>query len=296
MQVVHTRAEVEAVRRGVARDRVALIPTMGALHDGHLSHVAVARSRVGDREAGGQVWVSIFVNPTQFGPGEDFGRYPRTLELDLAACAAAGVDGVWVPGVEDVYVPGEVETRVEVLGLADVLEGAARPGHFAGVCRVVAKLLGVVRPGVMTLGEKDYQQLCVLRAMVSDLALGVEVAAVPTAREADGLARSSRNAYLDAGMRAKGLGLPRALDAGEVVLRAGASAGEAERVMRVELSEAGVELEGGGYAAVREAETMGAVDGSPCGPVVLLVAGRVSGEGAEAVRLIDNRVVALGRG
>src|SRR4051794_22722760 len=169
---------------------VALVPTMGALHEGHRSLVRAARERAGS------VVVSVFVNPTQFGPGEDFDRYPRTWDADLAALAEEGADVVFHPGVDEVYQPGAAGVTVQPGPLGDVLEGAVRPGHFAGVLTVVAKLFGLVSPDLAFFGEKDYQQLTLIRAMARELALGVEVVGVPTVREEDGLALSSRNQYL----------------------------------------------------------------------------------------------------
>jgi pantoate--beta-alanine ligase len=191
---------------------VVLVPTMGALHEGHRTLVRVARG------LGGSVVVSVFVNPTQFGPGEDFDRYPRTWDADLAALADEGADLVFHPPVEEVYPPGAVGVTVQPGPLGDVLEGAVRPGHFAGVLTVVAKLFGLVRPDVAVFGEKDYQQLTLIRAMARELALGVEVLGVPTVREDDGMALSSRNRYLSAEQR-------RAAAALSAALRAGAAAG-----------------------------------------------------------------------
>jgi pantoate--beta-alanine ligase len=191
---------------------VALVPTMGALHEGHRALVRAARERAG------AVVVSVFVNPTQFGPGEDFDRYPRTWEADLAALAEEGADVVFHPSVEEVYPAGSVGVTVQPGPLGEVLEGAVRPGHFAGVLTVVAKLFGLVGPDVALFGEKDYQQLALIRAMARELALGVEVVGVPTVREDDGMALSSRNRYLDPAQRVAAAGISAAL-------RAGATAG-----------------------------------------------------------------------
>ncbi|CAA9252213.1 MAG: Pantoate--beta-alanine ligase [uncultured Blastococcus sp.] len=191
---------------------VALVPTMGALHEGHRTLVRAARERAAT------VVVSVFVNPTQFGPGEDFDRYPRTWDADLTALADEGADVVLHPPVEDLYPPGAVDVTVDPGPLGSVLEGAVRPGHFAGVLTVVAKLFGLVRPDVALFGEKDYQQLTLIRAMVRELVLPVEVVGVPTVREDDGLALSSRNRYLAADQRAASVTISRAL-------RAGAAAG-----------------------------------------------------------------------
>jgi pantoate--beta-alanine ligase len=188
-----TAALAPARRNG---GRIALIPTMGALHEGHLSLIAAARMRGATR-----IVVSIFVNPTQFGPTEDFAVYPRDESGDLAALARAGADLAYLPDAAAMYRPGDA-TRVRVAGLTDCLCGPLRPGHFEGVATVVAKLFGQARPDIALFGEKDYQQLLVVRRMAADLALTPEVAGVPTLREADGLAMSSRNRRLSAAGRA----------------------------------------------------------------------------------------------
>lgn len=196
IDVVHDRADLRGhVARWRRRDeRIALVPTMGALHDGHLSLVDLAR-RAADR-----VVVSIFVNPTQFGPGEDFERYPRDEAGDIAKLAQAGTDLVWMPRVTDMYRP-DAATTVHVAGLTDGLCGPLRPGHFDGVATVVAKLLIGCAPDVAVFGEKDWQQLQVIRRMAVDLDLPVTIIGAPTSREASGLARSSRNVYLSAAER-----------------------------------------------------------------------------------------------
>lgn len=200
--------ELAAVRaRG---GRVAFVPTMGALHAGHASLMQVARDHVGDD---GAVVVSIFVNPLQFGAGEDLDRYPRTLDTDLAVCGSEGVDVVFAPAVDEVYPGGDPQVTVEPGPLAATLEGASRPGHFRGVLTVVAKLFGLVRPDVAVFGQKDYQQLALVRRMAADLCLGVEVVGAETRREDDGLALSSRNRYLGAEQRQQALVLSRALRA-----------------------------------------------------------------------------------
>jgi pantoate--beta-alanine ligase len=187
---------------------VGLVPTMGALHAGHRALIGAARS------VSESVVVSIFVNPLQFGPREDLSRYPRTLETDLAMCAAEGADVAWAPSVEDMYPGGPARVRVDPGPLGAILEGASRPEHFAGVLTVVAKLLNLVRPAVAFFGEKDYQQLVLVRRMAADLELGVGIAGVPTVREPDGLALSSRNVYLSPAERAQARALSRALFAG----------------------------------------------------------------------------------
>ena len=192
--VVPLRTEVAGWRRAGAR--VVLVPTMGALHAGHLALMARARA------LGQRVVASVFVNPTQFGPNEDFSRYPRDTETDLALLAEAGVDAAYLPEVSGMY-PEHFSTRIEVEGLTEGLCGAFRPGHFSGVATVVTKLLNRVQPDLALFGEKDFQQLLVIRRAVRDLDLPVEIQGVPTLREADGLALSSRNRYLDADERAR---------------------------------------------------------------------------------------------
>jgi pantoate--beta-alanine ligase len=211
LAVVETAADLRKLRADLPGP-VALVPTMGALHQGHRTLVRAARERAGS------VVVSVFVNPTQFGPGEDFDRYPRTWDADLAALAEEGADIVFHPPVDEVYPPGAVGVTVDPGPLGSVLEGAVRPGHFTGVLTVVAKLFGLVRPDLALFGEKDYQQLTLIRAMARELALGVEVVGVPTVREEDGLALSSRNQYLAPEQRS-------AAAAVSAALRAGAAAG-----------------------------------------------------------------------
>ncbi|RBY83456.1 pantoate--beta-alanine ligase [Blastococcus sp. TF02A-30] len=215
--VAETVAELRELVAGLPGP-VALVPTMGALHEGHRTLVRAARERAGS------VVVSVFVNPTQFGPGEDFDRYPRTWDADLAALAEEGADVVFHPPVEEVYPPSGVGVTVDPGPLGDVLEGAVRPGHFAGVLTVVAKLFGLARPDLAFFGEKDYQQLTLIRAMARELALGVEVVGVPTVREDDGLALSSRNRYLDAEQRAAAATVSAALRAGAAAGPQGADA------------------------------------------------------------------------
>jgi pantoate--beta-alanine ligase len=209
--VAETIADLRRLRADLPGP-VALVPTMGALHEGHRTLVRAARERAAT------VVVSVFVNPTQFGPGEDFDRYPRTWDADLAALAEEGADIVFHPPVDEVYPPGAVGVTVDPGPLGSVLEGAVRPGHFTGVLTVVAKLFGLVRPDLALFGEKDYQQLTLIRAMARELALGVEVVGVPTVREEDGLALSSRNQYLAPEQRSAAATVSAAL-------RAGAAAG-----------------------------------------------------------------------
>ncbi|QKW50752.1 pantoate--beta-alanine ligase [Streptomyces buecherae] len=211
----------EALTPHATPGRTAVVMTMGALHAGHASLIRAARARVGDE---GLVTVTVFVNPLQFGAGEDLDRYPRTLEADLELAAEAGADIVLAPPVRDVYPGGEPEVRVTAGPMGERYEGASRPGHFDGVLTVVAKLLHLTRPDVAFFGEKDAQQLAVIRRMVTDLNFPVRVVGVPTVREADGLALSSRNRYLAPAERTTALALSRALFAGRDALAAASAA------------------------------------------------------------------------
>jgi pantoate--beta-alanine ligase len=210
LTVYHDPAALAEVTRTLRRagHPVVMVPTMGALHAGHRALVRAARATPGARTV-----VSIFVNPLQFGPNEDLDRYPRQWDADLAMCREERVDLVLAPSVEAMYPPGS-DTTVVPGPLGNELEGASRPGHFTGVLTVLAKLFGIVGPDRAFFGEKDYQQLVLVQKMVTDLRLGVQVVAVPTVRDADGLALSSRNAYLDAQARAAAVVLPAALSAG----------------------------------------------------------------------------------
>jgi pantoate--beta-alanine ligase len=221
--------------RAAAAGKVAFVPTMGALHDGHASLMKLARETVGPE---GTVIVSIFVNPLQFGAGEDLDRYPRTLDADLKIAEREAVDAVFAPGVEDVYPGGEPQVRVTPGPLADILEGAVREGHFGGVLTVVAKLFGLVQPDVAIFGEKDYQQLALIRRMVTDLNMPIEIIGAPTEREPDGLALSSRNVYLSAEDRALAANLSKALRAGQAAAADGAQAAQA--AAEAVLAEAGI--------------------------------------------------------
>ncbi len=288
MQVVATVRELRrlaAAERAAGR-RIALVPTMGALHAGHLALIRLARERAE------RVLVSIFVNPTQFDDPADLARYPRAPARDLELCREAGVDLVFAPEPEELYPPGE-RTRVEVEGLTQPLCGAARPGHFRGVTTVVSKLLLAARPDVAVFGEKDFQQLAVIRRMVRDLLLEVEIVGAPIAREADGLALSSRNQNLDPEARRQAVALSRALDAAERALAAGErDAARLLQLVRAELARAPrAEID---YAELRDPASLEAAPATLCGPVLLALAVFLRvGDGADAgrVRLIDNRVL-----
>jgi pantoate--beta-alanine ligase len=205
--LVHTRAELASVL-DLAQGEIVVVMTMGALHEGHRELIREARKR------SEFVLVTIFVNPLQFGPSEDFEKYPRTLEADMAACAAEGVSVVFAPGRDDVYPGGAPAITMHPGPLGEILEGASRPGHFSGMLTVVEKLLMLTRADVAYFGEKDFQQLALIRRMVADLELGVEIVGVPTVREPDGLALSSRNRYLSPDQRGAALALSRALREG----------------------------------------------------------------------------------
>lgn len=224
--LVHTRSDLQDHLADVraAGGRVGLVPTMGALHDGHASLMSVARDHVG---SAGAVVVSVFVNPLQFGAGEDLERYPRTLAADVERCAAHRVDVVFAPEADEVYPGGEPQVSVEPGPLATVLEGASRPGHFRGVLTVVAKLFGLTRPDVAVFGQKDYQQLTLIRRMVADLCLDVEIVGAETVRESDGLALSSRNRYLDDDQRRLAVALSASLRAAQTAAPDGVRAAHA---------------------------------------------------------------------
>ena len=204
MQTIRTSEDLTRARANL-EGTVALVPTMGALHAGHIALVEEAKRRAD------KVAATIFVNPMQFGPSEDLARYPRREAEDATMLEEAGCDLLWLPSVEDIY-PDGFATTVSVSGVSERWEGEARPGHFNGVATVVAKLLLSVRPDIAIFGEKDFQQLAVVRRMVSDLNIGVEIVGVPTVRESDGLALSSRNAYLSEDERARAVALPNALN------------------------------------------------------------------------------------
>ena len=283
--LAHTREELAALLSGARRagERIAFVPTMGALHDGHASLMRTARGATS-----GPVVASIFVNPMQFAPTEDLDRYPRTLDADLELCAAEGVDVVFAPSVDEMYPGGfshdSARDGVTVAPgtLADILDGASRPGHFDGVLTVVAKLFGLVRPDLAVFGEKDYQQLTLIRRMVRDLCMGIEIVGAETVREADGLAMSSRNRYLDAEQRRAAVALSRALTAA----RARASYGVPSArwaAMAVLRAEPGLELD---YLALTSPDLGLAPE---AGEGRILVAARVG-----TTRLIDNAPIYFG--
>jgi pantoate--beta-alanine ligase len=246
---------------------------MGALHAGHIALIAEAKKRAD------KVAASIFVNPAQFGQGEDFGRYPRREAEDAAMLEQAGCDLLWVPSVEDIY-PDGFATTVNVGGVSERWEGAARPGHFDGVATVVAKLLLAVRPDVALFGEKDFQQLAVIRRMVVDLGIPVEIAGVPTAREADGLALSSRNAYLTADERKRAGALLKALKKARDAIRDGRAVGSALQSAKQSLVEAGfLKID---YFALVDAGTLEPLE-APRGDMRLIAAAVIG-----TTRLIDN--------
>lgn len=279
MQVVESAREL---RRVVAAARgggqlIGLVPTMGALHAGHLSLVEAAR-----RECGFTI-VSIFVNPAQFGPGEDYQRYPRTLEADLSALTTLEPDLVFVPDVEEMYTAGHA-TFVEVQGPAEPLEGRHRPGHFRGVATVVLKLFNLATPDRAYFGQKDYQQALVVRRLVGDLDLPIEIRVCPIVREPDGLALSSRNAYLDAGQRRQALVLGRSLRLAAELVAAGERRAEKllERMRAMFAAEPQVRVD---YLALVDPQTLADVERVDA-PTLAAVAARVG-----STRLIDNQLL-----
>ncbi len=279
MKIIASIADMQSLAESLRREGKTngFVPTMGFLHEGHLSLMRKARAE------SDVVVVSIFVNPTQFGPNEDFERYPRDVEGDRKKCESAGVDVLFMPTAAEMY-PDNNPMFVTVLGISDILEGKIRPGHFRGVATVVAKLFHIVKPHRAYFGQKDFQQCVVIRRLVQGLSLNVEVIALPTVREADGLAMSSRNSYLNADERRKAAILYRALRAGEELIRAGVHEPDKVRQkMRAELlKEAGVEID---YAEVADPETLKPAENLK-GPIVLLIAARIG-----KTRLIDNLIV-----
>lgn len=257
-----------------AGDRIALVPTMGALHAGHLALLAIARGRA-ERTV-----VSIFVNPRQFAPTDDLDRYPRRESADARALTDASCDLLWLPPVDAMY-PAGFATHVTVAGVGEPFDGVARPGHFDGVATVVAKLFNQVRPDVAVFGEKDFQQLAVIRRLNADLDFGIEIIAAPTQRDDDGLALSSRNAYLTPPDRAAAVALPRALGEAAEAIAAGDAPDQALGKARARLEAAGFAVE---YLDLADAETLGTP--LPSRPRRLLAAARIG-----TTRLIDNVAV-----
>lgn len=273
MIVARSIAEVrDVITAERPKHSIGFVPTMGALHAGHMSLIRMAK------EAADVVVVSIFVNPLQFGPHEDFDRYPRSEDADLAMAEAEGADIAFLPTVDEMYPRGSV-TTVHVTGITEVLEGAHRPGHFDGVTTVVAKLFNIVQPELAFFGQKDAQQAAVVRKMVADLDLPVQVVVGETVREPDGLALSSRNRYLSEDERTRAASLNLALEAGAAALRAGEAPAVAEQAMAGILN-GSVEVD---YAVAVDPDTFsGAADGD----VLLAIAARVG-----STRLIDNKLV-----
>jgi pantoate--beta-alanine ligase len=256
---------------------IALVPTMGALHEGHLSLVRAAKQQCEFTVA------TIFVNPTQFGPGEDFDRYPRTLDADVALLEREGVDLIFAPDRAEMYA-GDHQTYVDVEELTQVLEGAIRPGHFRGVTTIVLKLLNVVQPAVAIFGQKDFQQAAVIQRMVRDLDVPVRIDVQPTVRESDGLAMSSRNRYLSAEDRSRALGLSRSLRiAKEAVAGGERSVDKLNQVMRQSLAQSGIESID--YAVVCDPQSLRPLE-TVTQPGVALLAVRLG-----ATRLIDNEIL-----
>jgi pantoate--beta-alanine ligase len=300
--LLNTKAELAAARPGLPAP-VVLVPTMGALHAGHRALLRAARARAGLGPAAGSVIVSIFVNPLQFRPGEDLDRYPRTLEADLAMCAEEGVRAVFAPSAAEVYPGGPPEVTVDPGPMGRVFEGEFRPGFFDGVLTVVLKLFHLTHPDVAVFGEKDAQQLALVRRLVSDTDLGLAIEPVSTVRDADGLATSSRNRYLSAADRALALALPRALRAGAAQAAAGdgpedargdgpgdeQSAGDAAAVLaaaqEVLRAEPALAVD---YIAVVDPRTF-----APAGPSHAGLALIVAAVTAGGTRLIDNVPVVL---
>ncbi len=291
MEVVETtralQARAAADRR--AGRRIALVPTMGALHAGHLALVDEARRRAD------VALVSIFVNPAQFDAGADLAAYPRTLEADLAACRARGVERVFLPSESELYADGH-QTWLEVTELSQPLCGASRPGHFRGVATVVAKLLIAAQPHVAVFGQKDFQQLAVVRRLVRDLGLPVEIVGLPTVRESDGLALSSRNLHLAGEARGQALCLVRALDAAESAVAAGERrhaavlAAAREAIAKAPLARLD-------YAELRDPDTLAPAPETLAAATLLALAVFLPRRGGQGeVRLIDNRVLRVQHG
>lgn len=279
MQVITTKAAMREIVCGwrAADQRITLVPTMGYLHAGHMALVARAR------QEGGRVVASIFVNPTQFGANEDLGSYPRDPERDLMMLRAAGVDAVFIPEVGEIYAPG-AQTIVETTELAKILIGRLRPGHFRGVATVVTKLFNIVQPDAACFGEKDYQQLCVIRQMVRDLDMAVRIIGVATVREGDGLAMSSRNVRLTPADRAAAVVLSRALFAAEEMATTGVTASRLRAWVAAHVrAEPRADLQS---VDIRDARTLNTIAGPLTAAAVILLAVRFG-----QVLLIDQRVI-----
>ena len=276
MLIINLLEELRKARSGLSLGKLALVPTMGALHEGHLTLVREAKARAR------HVVVSIFVNPRQFGANEDLAAYPRQLELDCAKLRPLGVDIVWAPLPEEMYPPGYA-TNVSVSGVSEGLCGAARPGHFDGVATVVCKLFNQVRPDIALFGEKDWQQLAVIRRMARDLDLAHPkvIDGSPTVREPDGLALSSRNAYLTADDRVRAAILPAAMKKAIAEISGGKPVDGALRRLTAALLAGG--FESVDYAELRDAESFAVLSDRPTDFARLLVAARIGG-----TRLIDN--------
>ncbi len=288
MQIVRTTRELQELsdKERAAGRRIALVPTMGALHAGHLSLVAEGRARA-DR-----VWVSIFVNPTQFNRADDFEGYPRTFEADAEYCRAAGVDVIFAPTADQLYPAGD-QTSVEVGDLAEPLCGATRPGHFRGVTTVVSKLFLAAKPHLAIFGDKDYQQLAVIRRMTRDMGFDLEVIGAPIMREQDGLAMSSRNVRLGPQARTQALVLLCAIEGAERAIAAG------ERTAATLLESVRKTIEQAplatiDYAELRDPESLREAPEQLCGPTLLALAVHFAPDSEEVgseVRLIDNRIL-----
>ncbi|MBS2552190.1 pantoate--beta-alanine ligase [Catenulispora sp. NL8] len=279
--LVHTRAELQPFLDGFANRKRGVVMTMGALHEGHLELFKRARH---DCDL---VVATIFVNPLQFGPNEDFDRYPRTLDDDLKLCAEAGVDVVYAPAVEEVYPGGQPIVRVTPGAMGEVLEGEFRPGFFTGVLTIVNKLLNLTDPDVAFFGQKDAQQLALVRRMVLDLNMPIEIVGVPTVRDEDGLAKSSRNRYLSSEERTTALALSRALFAGQEKATEGADAvrDAATAVLKAAVATGRLDLD---YLALVDPRDFSEAPPTFSGETVLAVAARVG-----TTRLIDNLPLTL---
>ncbi|MEY9859046.1 pantoate--beta-alanine ligase [Catenulispora sp. GAS73] len=279
--LVHTRAELQPFLDGFANGKRGVVMTMGALHEGHLELLKKARH---DCDL---VVATIFVNPLQFGPNEDFDRYPRTLDDDLKLCAEAGVDVVYAPAVEEVYPGGQPIVKVTPGPMGEVLEGAFRPGFFTGVLTIVNKLLNLTDPHMAFFGQKDAQQLALVRRMMLDLNMPVEIVGVPTVRDEDGLAKSSRNRYLSPEERITALTLSRALFAGQAKTAEGADAVReaANAVLEPAVAAGRIDVD---YLALVDPRDFSEVSPAFSGEAVLAVAARVG-----TTRLIDNLPLTL---